>query len=415
MRTIEAIHVEIMGDHDGDVNYNGDQVEAPTMESNLDIRISLDREVYFPGDTISGTVFLNNGEDREMRGIKLTLSCNVSVKFPDKHGEQFNDITYLQKELYIMGEGKQTILREGQHELTFSEVLTCKNLTDLPSSMEFPYGCARYQVKVELDWPWSYCQEAIKTVNVCNICDLADHPESNQPASFTNQWKPKSIDSCFGQIGNKMIIIAGRLEKIAYVPGEHLLLNAEINNESDSNIQDTILRINQIVTYESTGKKTQRTERPIFEVRKGPLGSWKDLVIEEESLIIPAVPQSASMPCDFMKVSYQVEIGVMLAGNKTIWATQAIFIGTLPTKNAYKRFVPTMSKPLSHIAQWPIEINGLPTPTFEQAFVESSGNLEPDFVIKYPVFEFNREETLKHLDESDVEDEAEQKESQFSL
>ena len=381
---------------------------------NLDIQIFLDREVYFPGDTVSGKVLLNNEEERDMRGIKLTLSCNVNVMWAQKGGQQLNDITYLHKELYIMGEGKQMVLPAGKHKLSFSELLESKNCKDLPTSMEFPNGCARYQVKVELDWPWSYCQDATKTVNVVNIVNLVDHPEALQPASFTNQ---KRTGSCFN---NSIIIVAGRLEKIAYVPGEHLLLNAEINNESGSNIYDSVVRINQIVTYTSTEKKTCTTERVVCEVRKGPLSPGQDLIIEEESLIIPAVPQSARLPSDFLKVAYQVEIGVSLDNNQDTWdfkATQAIFIGTLPTKNGYKRFKPNKSKPSPTEAEWPIDIPNLSIPIFKQAEIGKNainGGVEESFVMKYPVLEFDREEALRHL-ESDDESGADECVSNFSL
>jgi len=384
-------------------------------EMPLDIRVVLEREMYFVGQDITGTIIIANPVKRKMRGIRLTLRCRAEVvwwqtkrglKKPHKI-KHLNDDNLLYTEKYVVGDGKVMVLQEGKHQFPFSISLKGKKKRQLPSSMEFPKGSARYYLKAELDWPWASAQEHERIVSVVDPINLCDVGDALQPATFTKTIKVGSA------LARKKIHIAGRLEKLGYVPGEEVLLHVEIDNASSSRISDCKIQLVEVVKYLSSDNHLETTRNILTTTELGAIAKKCDLVREKEPLYVPVVAQSAVSAVEFMKITHEVSIVIQVNGS-TKSVSQRIIIGTLPTKNSYKRFNHGTA-PSPRVCMWPYgHLTHLPFPTVTPSPPCPGVDwnyimcLDPEFQLQNVCYQFDRKkaiETFDDLSEADSADE----------
>merc|ERR1712176_29517 len=407
-----------------DSDSDGDEELTPE-EMPLEIKVKLNREVYFVGQELNGVVEIVNEQKRRMRGIRLTLRCRAEVvwweektkfssgkleKFKVKH---FNDDNLLYTEKYIVGDGKVMFLQPGTHQFPFSIMLKGKKKRQLPSSMEFPIGHIRYYLKAELDWPWASVQDHERLVSVVNAVNLCDVRDALQPATFTKTFKVG--------LSRKKIHVAGRLEKIGYVPGEEILLHVEIDNDSNSRITYSGIQLVEVVKYLSSNQKLETTRHVLVTREMGPIAKRCDLVLEKEALHVPVLAQSANNIVEFLKISHEVSILIYVKG-KMKSVSQRIVLGTLPTKHSYKRFHPG-STPPAHQCVWPYEhLTKVPHPTIAPVPPNPDVNwgqiseLDPEFQLQYVQFQFDHDRAVEAFDDvSESESEFDGEDSQGHL
>ena len=391
-----------------DLSDSEDEDEELTPEEiPLDIRVVLDREVYFVGQEITGVILINNPVKRRMRGIRLTLRCRAEVVWWHSKSGPFrkssnikylNDDNLLYTEKYVVGDGKAIFLQAGKQQFPFSILLKGKKKRQLPSSMEFPNGNIRYYLKAELDWPWASAQDHERIVSVVDPVNLCDVRDALQPATFT-----KTIKVGLG-LSRKKIHIAGRLEKLGYVPGEEALLHVEIDNGSSSRISSCVIQLVEIVKYLSSDNHHVVTRNVLSITDLGPIAKNCDLVKEKEPLYVPVVAQSAVSAVEFMKITHEISIVIVVNG-KMKSVSQRIIIGTLPTKNSYKRFSPG-STPPPQICMWPYgHMTRVPCPTITTTppcpGVDWNHimDIDPDFHLQNVCYQFERKTAIETFDD----------------
>ncbi|XP_063691999.1 arrestin domain-containing protein 17-like [Bolinopsis microptera] len=401
-----------MGKHDmfelSDSDSDGEEESSPE-EKPMEIRVKLDREVYFVGQDISGVVEIDNKYKRRMRGIRLTLRCRSEVVWWEERGslvgkkekvKQFNDDNLMYTEKYIVGEGKTMFLQAGDNiQFPFSISLKGKKKRKLPSSMELPKGHIRYYLKAEVDWPWAVVQDHERLVSVVDACNLCDVRDALQPATFTKTFKVG--------LSRKKIHVAGRLEKLGYVPGEEILLHVEIDNNSSSKISNSWIQLVEIVKYLSSGQKVETSRNVLNWSEMGSIAGRHDLVKEKEPLLLPVVAQSAVNIVEFMKVSHEISIMINVNGmEKSV--SQRIIVGTIPTKHCYNRFHMGRTPP-KQLFLWPYDhMTKIPCPNIAHTAPNDEVNwqqikqIDPDFRLQNVCYEFDHDKAVEAFDDPDA-------------
>ena len=396
-----------------------DEFQSPE-DMPLDLKVTLDREVYFVGQEIKGEVSICNEHRRQMRGIRLTLRCKAETVWWDKQKfsfkntkekvvKHYNNHDLLYTEKYIVGSGKVMMLEKGNHEFPFSIPIKpeSKGNTDLPSNMEFPNGHTRYFIKAEVDWPGAAAHEHERLVSVIDICDLREVKEALQPATFTKTVRVG--------LTRQKIHIAGRLEKVGYVPGEEILLHVEIDNTSSKRISKYYIQLVEHVRYLASDGKRTTTKHVIVSNEYGAIAPKSDEVFEKEIVLIPPIPQSAKSHVDFLTLTHEVEIVVHVGGSVNS-ASRRIYIGSIPTKSSFVRFK-KQSLPLESVCSWPYSdlsskqpvpnVRAItPNPDVDYEAIEK---LDPEFKIRYLCYLFDRDLAIESFkkesdDDSQVED-----------
>lgn len=387
---------------------DSDEEEFSAEEQPLKIEVKLDHAVYFVGQKITGTVHVRNEHKRRMRGIRLSVRCKAQVTWIEgkekKETKQINNLDLLYIEKYVIGEGKTTYLEPGTHNLPFSVELIPRGKIVLPSSLEFPNGFVRYYLKSDLDWPWAAAQEHEILFPVIDVVNLRELSSSLQPATFCEVYR----------VGfpRKKIHIAGRMEKIGYVPGEEILLYMEISNNSRMRITRTFAQLRQVVTYTSASGKTVQTRQVLESNEYGAVAPLSELVLEKQALHIPAIPQSAKQHVSIMTVQYEVAL-VAETSTGHLEATKEIMIGTLPTKSSYGRFKTgtaldpkTCSWPFGHVDNLPYPKICSPPPNPDINY-EVTDKIQTGYRTQYVCFEFDHTRALQLFD-ADSDDEGDE-------
>ena len=389
-----------LSDSDSD---GGDEISPEDQP--MEIRVKLDREVYFVGQDISGVVEIDNKFKRRMRGIRLTLRCRSEVVWWEekrKRGKkqtvkQFNDDNLMYTEKYIVGEGKAMFLQAGDHkQFPFSISIKGKKKRKLPSSMELPKGHIRYYLKAEVDWPWAVVHDHERLVSVVDACNLVDVRDALHPATFTKTFKVG--------LSRKKIHVAGRLEKIGYVPGEEILLHVEIDNNSGNKISNSWIKLVEIVKYMSSSQKVETSRNVLIWNEMGPIAGRCDLVKEKEPLRLPVVAQSAVNIVEFMKVSHEISIVIYVNGKEKS-VSQRIIVGTIPTKHSYNRFHMGRTPP-KQLCLWPYDhMTKIPCPSIAPTAPNPEVNwnqivyIDPDFRLQNVCYEFDHDKAVEAFDD----------------
>ena len=373
------------------------------------------------GQSLTGTVCITNEHKRRMRGIKLTIMCKADVHWhqKNKRGHEvkyMNNSNLLFKELYVHGDGKNMFLRPGTFSYPFEIPIVSSGKHQLPSSMEFPNGSVRYTIKAEVDWPWASVQDHERFIPVINPFNLREHKKSLQPVTFAKTFSG-------GSQWFKEITIAGRLEKVGYVPGEEILMNVEIMNKSGTRISMAWSELVMHVKYTASDGSEHTTSKTLVRIDYGEVVGKSVFVKQHDPLLIPPVVQSGEQPCGFLNVTYEIAIHAL--GRK---ASHWIIIGTLPTRNSYRRFHP-LDLPDPKSCEWPHpDIRGVPY--FEvvdqvadpDAWSEEREAIDRDYRVKVVNFQFDRERAIREYDvisdgedDGDDDDDVGEKFSEISL
>eukprot|EP00095_Tigriopus_kingsejongensis_P010743 maker-scaffold277_size226016-snap-gene-0.23 protein:Tk10743 transcript:maker-scaffold277_size226016-snap-gene-0.23-mRNA-1 annotation:"arrestin domain-containing protein 3" len=241
--------------------------------------------VYFPGQTIHGRV------QASVSGVPgPTPMRGVHVKFTGR-----SRVLWSEQETQTNAEGisKQHTVIHSNHEVYFtSTVLVTDNWQDsqiypgdhffpftfnlpqgLPSSFEGSVGQIRYSVKATMDRKNT---KAFFTIN--GILDLNHQPGINNPVQVMDH---KNL-CCFCCRSGPISAVV-RMPKTGFVPGEVLVLDAEVENKSSRTMNRSQVRLMQIVKYRAV-TKSQTEENRIVKIDQGEIPaappSYEDAVGE---------------------------------------------------------------------------------------------------------------------------------------
>ena len=167
--------------------------------------IQLDRAnaIFFPGEGVSGTVFIKVKEPQKINGVRIEFKGEAYATW--RNGK----IRYVSRDTIF--EIKQPILEKQpnsndlyldtfENNFRFKFILPTSNL---PTSYEYYSSYIRYWVRVTIDIPWSINKQAIRCFTVINSLDLNSLPGIKQPYGVSDtkiiccgpcQSNPISID-----------------------------------------------------------------------------------------------------------------------------------------------------------------------------------------------------------------------------
>ncbi|XP_067001870.1 arrestin domain-containing protein 3 isoform X2 [Anabrus simplex] len=238
---------------------------------------------------------------------------------------------------------------------------------NIPSSIESPEGYVRYSVSAELNEK-DLTTKAVKiyfTVNA--ILDLNTHPRAKQPSSV---WTYRDV-CCFCFAASPLSAVV-HTPRRGYVPGECILLSAEINNQDRRPVSYVKASLMQVVKY-SHKNVTRKIKRVVGEVTRGCIMPHESQFWLEETILIPPVPASCLQYCNLMSVWYKVYFSLYQSEFHTTTLKLPVVIGTVPLK----QYINTFERGCGDA---PLPGEDWPSPNHESCFfgphnvVDSSGD-----------------------------------------
>lgn len=300
--------------------------------------------VYFAGQNLEGHVTVELNDGMKMRGVRLKFSGRAYVHWTEQHstGSGKNRRTetrhysateqYFNFELLLFGPGSgSTVLQAGRHTFPFVYQLP----PNLPSSYESHIGNVRYHIKGTIDKPWKFDHSTKKVFTVVSMLDLNTQPSAPQPLQGDNS---KFLCCLCCKTGPISAIF--RIDRTGYVPGDTILLNAEISNNSNRTMNNSKVRLVMVTSYHAT-TKTRTISSDVTSVRHGPIDPYGSDVWSGERLHIPAVPPSYLVGCSIIDIRYILMLEVDPAGPAfDLEVPLEIIIGTIPLRT----FIPSYAQ-----------------------------------------------------------------------
>ncbi|XP_067684255.1 arrestin domain-containing protein 2-like [Haliotis asinina] len=315
------------------------------MVINFDYDNNDRKQFFLPGELMKGSVLLHLRSGIRVNRIVMILKgmANVSWEIPERKK------TYTSNEVYIDiskslldGVFKSLNLGRGTHEFTFNHPLP----ETLPSSFRGVYGSVTYVMKVELE----------ATNPIHNTVTSQPFFVFRRPPLSRQSYLPKELQnskrflSCcnFGKVK-----ISSALTRWGGVPGENLLVNAQVMNWSDRDILRIFASIVMTSVYHVKDKKitfreiiSQREDEYGFNNRHGR--RWRAVKLP----IPPYIADTDLVGCSIMDVTYSFQFMVELE-NYNIDVEGPVVIGGHPMGYGPMSDAISLARPASEIRDFP--------------------------------------------------------------
>ncbi|XP_023718129.1 uncharacterized protein LOC111870245 isoform X1 [Cryptotermes secundus] len=262
--------------------------------------------------------------------------------------EQSRDATfrshekYFDHKMYVFGHkysSKRERLWAGEHSFPFHYTLPAK----LPASFHGRLGYIRYFCEAILErsaLPNVQCQTVF---SVSNIADVNIDPKADTGVS-----EQRSTNSCLFCCQKGTIIVSASIKRRAYVPGEDILISADVLNMSNTPVYRSCVKLIQVVTYFSNkGFRSHRDEVVISQVYRGRVACGESDTWDRVPVTVPPLPPTSKLEnfCKLMEIEYRLDFIVEIAGETNPLEIQMpLIVGTVPLHREFSNLQPVMTK-----------------------------------------------------------------------
>ncbi|XP_068422447.1 arrestin domain-containing protein 1a [Clinocottus analis] len=292
----------------------------------FEISFSKNKEVYSPGDSISGAVTFTLGQPLQCKAVKV--NCNGFCGITSKE----NDTAWTMEEQYFnstVSVADKGTLKQGEHTFPFKFLIP----ESAPTSFEGNFGRIVYRVRAFIDTPRftkDYNTEKafflLRLLNLNEVPDVWGICTSAVKQQFT-----------YMLVKTGTVVLKAQADMKGYTPGQIIQVLVNIHNQSGKTTGNMAASLMQRVTYEM--KKPTHDVRTIAEVEGGVVKAGKELEWKEQ-IIVPPLPQSSLAGCDLIKIEYYVKVSLK---SPDVMLTLPIHIGNVsldeklhPSKKAKK-------------------------------------------------------------------------------
>ncbi|XP_026465157.1 arrestin domain-containing protein 2-like [Ctenocephalides felis] len=259
--------------------------------------------LYFPGQFLSGRVLLELQEDIPTLGLHFHVIGEGVVKVRSSRDVRTRDReNYIDFRMRLLGEPGQgaTVLSPGIHSFPFKLGLPL----GLPSTFLGKHGWVQYYCRAALREPHGVTHKNQQVFIVMNPVDLnLEPPVLAQPYRCAVSHKVGGV-AC---VGGGALVCDVSLDRGGYVPGETVLINATVTNDSGITIKNIRAALTETIEYKAQGKivRTERRELAAItrggRIRPGETCKWR-----KEPLHVPPLPPTNLRGCHLMDVKYDV-------------------------------------------------------------------------------------------------------------
>ena len=316
---------------------------------------------YRPGEKISGKVFLEVAAELELRAITLELRGEAVVQWyeyeRESESEPYERKVYQSKKIYInvkhylFGDSQRADSKmvPGSYTYPFSFRLP-KNL---PNSYKGINGDIAYFLKCNMDLPRNTDRNIRIDLNILSLYDPNDFHLAGM--SLSNE-RTKMLQGFLCKGGQLRATIS--ISKKCYVCGEMIIFSAYIENFSRKRMTKSYVRLVQYetVTAKSDGRtETRSGQRNILAVQEASIAPGRTFTWSNAGLLIPSLPPSQLIHCNFISLSYSVVLSVHPSGwlDNRLEVPISVNIGNVPLHQYHNPVGPRNDHTSSNAAPQP--------------------------------------------------------------
>ncbi|XP_034056170.1 arrestin domain-containing protein 1a [Gymnodraco acuticeps] len=260
----------------------------------FNITFDKNKDVYSPGESISGTVSIKVGQLLQCKAIKVNCNgfCGITSKV--------NDTAWTLEEQYFnstISVADKGTLKQGEHTFPFKFLIP----ESAPTSFEGNYGRIIYRVRAFINTPrFTKDYNTEKAFYLLCLLNLNEVPDIWEPSSsaVTQQFT-------YLLVKTGTVVLKAQTDLKGYTQGQIIQVLAQIHNQSGKSTGNMAASLMQRVTYET--KRPTHDVRTIAEVEGGVVKAGKESEWKEQ-IIVPPLPQSSLIGCDLIKMDYYVKV-----------------------------------------------------------------------------------------------------------
>ncbi|XP_066930482.1 arrestin domain-containing protein 3-like [Clytia hemisphaerica] len=303
------------------------------------IMLDSNRQVFYPGETVTGNVILDLQGQMSMKGITIEFEgksfCHWTEQTWEGTGEDRRQVTkhiegkekYFENKTCLFGaiSGGHTRIHPHGH---FKYPFVFNIPQSVPSSFEGSHGRIRFELKAEIDIPG---KRDIKTRRPITINEIVDTNNPNYGQS-PNGRLTKEVGCLCWKAGN--LDVEGHIDRKCYCPGELILVNSQVQNQTTKDMKALKAKLYQDILYIAEGHKQKRENKVIARIDGPQIPQGKNETWSNRPLAIPACPPSISKS-SIIKVSYMVRVEVDVPWGIDPKIEMPIILGTVPYRGTY--------------------------------------------------------------------------------
>ncbi|CAD6196935.1 unnamed protein product [Caenorhabditis auriculariae] len=285
--------------------------------------IRLNKDVYYAGETIAGSVLLENTENIKIKGIRVLLRGKVHATLKVvKSGERrtMKDDQYvLDEKLLLWGKDKNDesegvpILARGVHQFPFNFPLP---QSTLPCSLESRHGTIRYYIKVIIDIPYASSPQGIKYFTI--IGPHIDCMEEKYLSPLTAQDRKVTCCWCCQRGALALRIV---LERTAYLCGE--------KHQSPRAVQNVEYFVEKGLLGENKSISCLVFEHKSPVIPANSQGKYDSTL--EQPIRVPVVPPTLIGVCRLIQIYYILRVCMEdEKGNESLHLDFPLTVATVP-------------------------------------------------------------------------------------
>ncbi|KAH8311732.1 hypothetical protein KR044_007717 [Drosophila immigrans] len=272
---------------------------------------------YFTGQVVTGKVIVNFNKTKKLRGIKLQICGYACAQWRRKHGRAVatNQANfkpgrkrfftgredYIASTTYLMGseQGQTMNIDAGTYTYTFA----CPIPNHCPSSFEGIYGHIRYLAKVLFIRAGASNRTTNVGFTVLKLLDL------NQENKILREPASSEAMEYFCFMHTKPVHIKVTLQQQGYVPGQFMLIHADVRNDSSVDCSKLMIMLYLRATYTADTPALRTVSEKILLAKResGPVVHQCQKSYTE-SFRIPATAPTCEHLSKVVRVSYEVRI-----------------------------------------------------------------------------------------------------------
>lgn len=323
------------------------------------ISLNSGRQVFYPGEQLSGHVIVELNEPKEVRGIKVEFEGKSYCHWSETKGTGDNKrtVSYTGREnlceiyvpLYGMaGGGSRIVLPAGRQTYPFAINIPLQ----LPSSFEGSIGHIRYTLKAEIDRPWKFDHKYMVPIIINEVIDT-NLPQYNiRPGGSVS----KDVGCLCCAAGP--LDMTGSIDRGCYCPGERILITADIQNHTTRDMDAVKAKLIQTITYHATNHhKTRTRSQTITKIQGAGIPQGEFAKWDNQALDLPVMPPTI-LNSRVINVVYYLQLEVAVPWGLDPDIKMPITIGTVPYRPVYgQQFQQTSNAP-------GIQADALPPPAY---------------------------------------------------
>ncbi|CAI2330497.1 unnamed protein product [Caenorhabditis sp. 36 PRJEB53466] len=222
-------------------------------------QIEFEKEIYFPGEEVTGRAWVATTKDMTARSVIITFSGKSVSSWPSDGKFRPVETPYTgvrSEQVHVKMEhevwsptDENNVFPAGEYEWAFQFELP----KECPPSFEGKYGFIRYSVHVNIDVPKWVDTQAERAVTVSPTIDLNSIPGAGEPVELHAEQSAQILCGCLpirpSFLKRGSVLFTVNSPTLGYVSGQTISVSGLVENKTTKPLKAISATLSRVATY----------------------------------------------------------------------------------------------------------------------------------------------------------------------